>query len=55
MDLNPVIVHQNGLSVVDARVILKSDDGCQLSEDRCRMAEESEVGIRKAASGLSEL
>jgi acetyl coenzyme A synthetase (ADP forming)-like protein len=26
MDLNPVIVHQQGLSIVDARVILKSDD-----------------------------
>jgi acetyltransferase len=40
MDLNPVIVHQNGLSVVDARVILKSDDRCRMSEDRCRMAED---------------
>jgi acetyltransferase len=39
MDLNPVIVHQKGLSIVDARVILKSDDSCQMSEDRCRMAE----------------
>jgi acetyltransferase len=27
MDLNPVIVHQKGISVVDARVILKPDDG----------------------------
>jgi len=26
MDLNPVIVHENGLSIVDARVILKTDD-----------------------------
>ena len=26
MDLNPVIVHEQGLSIVDARVILKSDD-----------------------------
>jgi acetyltransferase len=26
MDLNPVIVHQKGASVVDARIILKSDD-----------------------------
>jgi len=26
MDLNPVIVHQNGLSVVDARIILKEAD-----------------------------
>jgi len=25
MDLNPVIVHENGLSVVDARIILKAD------------------------------
>ncbi|MCF8062713.1 MAG: acetate--CoA ligase family protein, partial [Deltaproteobacteria bacterium] len=24
MDLNPVVVHENGLSVVDARIILKS-------------------------------
>ena len=27
MDLNPVIVHQEGITVVDARVILKADDG----------------------------
>jgi len=40
MDLNPVIVHENGLSIVDARVILKSDDECLMSEDRCRMAED---------------
>jgi acetyltransferase len=40
MDLNPVIVHQKGLSIVDARIILKSDDGCLMSEDRCRMAED---------------
>ena len=26
MDLNPVIVHEKGVSVVDARIILKSDD-----------------------------
>jgi acetyltransferase len=26
MDLNPVIVHEKGVSVVDARVILKSQD-----------------------------
>jgi hypothetical protein len=38
MDLNPVIVHQNGLSVVDARVILKSDDSCLMSEDACQRA-----------------
>ena len=25
MDLNPVIVHEKGLSIVDARVILKTD------------------------------
>jgi acetyltransferase len=35
MDLNPVIVHQQGLSIVDARVILKSDENCRTSEDRC--------------------
>ena len=29
MDLNPVIVHEKGLSIVDARIILKSDDRCQ--------------------------
>jgi acetyltransferase len=38
MDLNPVIVHQKGLSIVDARIILKTDEKCQMSEDRCRMA-----------------
>ena len=27
MDLNPVIVHQKGVSVVDVRIILKSEDG----------------------------
>jgi acetyltransferase len=26
MDLNPVIVHQKGVSVVDVRIILKTDD-----------------------------
>ena len=26
-DLNPVIVYQSGLSLVDARVILKTEDG----------------------------
>jgi len=26
MDLNPVIVHEKGVSVVDARVILKTED-----------------------------
>jgi acetate---CoA ligase (ADP-forming) len=35
MDLNPVIVHEKGLSIVDARVILKSDPKCQKSEGRC--------------------
>jgi acetyltransferase len=25
MDLNPVLVHEKGLSIVDARIILKSD------------------------------
>jgi acetyltransferase len=29
MDLNPVIVHEKGLSIVDARIILKPDDKCQ--------------------------
>jgi len=32
MDLNPVIVHEKGLSVVDARVILKSEGGILKSE-----------------------
>ena len=27
MDLNPVIVHQEGITIVDARVILKTEDG----------------------------
>ena len=35
MDLNPVIVHQKGISIVDARVILKSDEACRMSEERC--------------------
>jgi acetyltransferase len=26
MDLNPVIVHQKGISIVDARIILKSEN-----------------------------
>jgi acetyltransferase len=34
MDLNPVIVYEKGLSIVDARVILKSEDRSQRSEDR---------------------
>ncbi|CAB1056063.1 Acetyl-CoA synthetase (ADP-forming) alpha and beta chains, putative [Olavius sp. associated proteobacterium Delta 1] len=40
MDLNPVIVHQKGLSIVDARVILKTDDKCRMSQDRCQMSED---------------
>ncbi len=41
MDLNPVIVYENGLSLVDARVILKAEDGEMTegtddSEDRNR-------------------
>ncbi len=36
MDLNPVIVHEKGLSIVDARIILKSDDRCQKAEGRCQ-------------------
>jgi hypothetical protein len=27
MDLNPVIVHENGISIVDARIILKAEGG----------------------------
>ena len=34
MDLNPVIVHQKGVSVVDVRIILKPEDGGQRSEVR---------------------
>ncbi|MGB9436845.1 MAG: acetate--CoA ligase family protein [Desulfobacterales bacterium] len=33
MDLNPVIVYESGLGIVDARVILKTDDRYQKSED----------------------
>ncbi len=51
MNLNPVIVHQKGLSIVDARVILKSDDECRMSEDRCRMAEVFEFGRGNAEVG----
>ena len=34
MDLNPVIVYERGLGIVDARVILKTDDGGQMTEVR---------------------
>jgi acetyltransferase len=34
MDLNPVIVHEKGLSIVDARVILKTEDRGQMTDDR---------------------
>jgi acetyltransferase len=34
MDLNPVIVHETGLSIVDARVILKEEDRSQRTDDR---------------------
>jgi acetyltransferase len=47
MDLNPVIVHQIGLSIVDARVILKS-------EDRRQMTEDSEVGSGNSEGGKKE-
>jgi len=40
MDLNPVIVHERGLSIVDARVILKSDDGGRMTEDGGRRTED---------------
>jgi acetyltransferase len=40
MDLNPVIVHEKGLSIVDARVILRSDDRCQRTEDRGQRTED---------------
>ena len=40
MDLNPVIVHQQGLSIVDARVILKEDEKCRMSEVRCQRADD---------------
>jgi acetyltransferase len=40
MDLNPVIVHEKGLSIVDARVILRSDDRCQDSQDRCQRSDD---------------
>ena len=39
MDLNPVIVYEKGLHIVDARVILKSEDGIQRSEDRRQRTE----------------
>ncbi|CAB1077454.1 Acetyl-CoA synthetase (ADP-forming) alpha and beta chains, putative [Olavius algarvensis Delta 1 endosymbiont] len=39
MDLNPVIVHPQGLSIVDARVILKEDEKCRMSEERCAITE----------------
>ncbi len=37
MDLNPVIVHEKGLSIVDLRVILRADERCQsLVKVRCQ-------------------
>ena len=33
MDLNPVIVYEKGVSIVDARIILKSEDRGQKTED----------------------
>jgi acetyltransferase len=53
MDLNPVIVHQQGLSIVDARVILKEDEKCRMSEVRCQMTESRglEFGSRNAEVG----
>jgi acetyltransferase len=40
MDLNPVIVYEEGLSIVDARVILKSEDRDQRTEDRSQMTDD---------------
>ena len=40
MDLNPVIVYENGLSLVDARVILKAEDGGRMTEGRSRITED---------------
>jgi len=36
MDLNPVIVYEKGLSIVDLRVILRADERCQKSKFRCQ-------------------
>jgi len=46
MDLNPVIVHEKGLSIVDARVILKSEAGMKEVGSR-----NAEVG-KKSAGGI---
>ena len=48
MDLNPVIVHQKKLSIVDARVILKEDEKCRMSEERCERNGKSENGRRNS-------
>jgi len=34
MDLNPVIAHESGLSVVDARILLRRDQGTHRSDSR---------------------
>jgi acetyltransferase len=54
MDLNPVIVHETGVSIADARVILKTDDGGQMTEDRCQMTEEFEFGRWNAEVGINK-
>jgi acetyl coenzyme A synthetase (ADP forming)-like protein len=43
MDLNPVIVHQKGITVVDARIILRADDKCQMSEKRCERTVDKKI------------
>jgi acetyltransferase len=36
MDLNPVIVYEKGLSIVDLRIILRAYERCQKSKVRCQ-------------------
>jgi acetyltransferase len=44
MDLNPVIVHQEGITIVDARVILKPEGGIQMTDDRSQRTDDENRG-----------
>ena len=48
MDLNPVIVYEEGLSIVDARVILKSEDRSLMTDDGRQRPSIAECGLQIA-------
>ena len=52
MDLNPVIVHQEGITIVDARVILKAE-AFEFGSGNAEVGK-NEVGMRNAEVGINK-